>query len=52
MILHSRLYVLKQCLLIERKLLLAGIFLWDPSSFNGCRELRKYSTDTHGEVKV
>ena len=37
---------------IDRKLLLAGIFLWDPSSFNGCWEFYKYSRDTHGEVKV
>ena len=36
----------------DRKLLLAGVFLWDRSSYNGCWELFKYGADTHGQVKI
>jgi hypothetical protein len=46
------LHVCTEAMFIDRKLLLAGNFLWDPFSFNGCWELCKYSTDTHGEVKI
>lgn len=36
----------------DRKLLLAGVFLWGPFCSNGCWELCLYSTDTHGQVKI
>lgn len=36
----------------DGKTILAGDFLWDPFGANGGGELSKYSTDTHGKVKV
>jgi hypothetical protein len=41
-----------EAMFTDRKLLLAGAFLWDPFSSNGCRKLCLYSTDTHGQIEI
>lgn len=45
-------YICNGRMLKGGKLLLAGNFLWDPFGSNGSWELCKYSTDTHGKIKV